>query len=186
MSDLLETLITPRLVGCSLCEAHFAEINRLHTNLEVMRTLSADGKPLAEERTREHLRQAAELWARHGFGFWLFRHTTTGEFAGRGGLKIYPMDGKDVIGLAYAVMPEFWNQGYATEMARASLQAGFAQLGFAEIDSWTLPINGASQRVMEKLGFRYQRDFEFAGLPHRYYRLTADEWKETIVGVPKA
>ena len=35
--------------------------------------------------------------------------------------------------------------------------------------------NLASQRVMEKLGFRYERDFEFAGLVHRFYRLVA-EW----------
>ena len=48
---------------------------------------------------------------------------------------------------------------------------------FPEIGSWTLPINLASQRVMEKLGFRYERDFEFAGLLHRFYRLVAGEWE---------
>ena len=48
---------------------------------------------------------------------------------------------------------------------------------FPEIGSWTLPTNLASQRVMEKLGFRYERDFEFAGLRHRFYRLVAGEWK---------
>jgi hypothetical protein len=29
---------------------------------------------------------------------------------------------------------------------------------------------------MEKLGFRYERDFEFARLVHRFYRLVAGEW----------
>ena len=46
---------------------------------------------------------------------------------------------RDVIGLAYAVLPEFWNRGFATEMAQASLEGGFRQLNFSEIDSWTLP-----------------------------------------------
>lgn len=65
-------------------------------------------------------------------------------------------------------------------MADASLRVGFQQLGFPEIGSWTLPINTASQRIMEKLGFRYERDFEFAGLRHRFYRLVAADWRATI------
>ena len=93
-----------------------------------------------------------------------------------GGLKTYQIDGKDVIGLAYAVMPDYWNRGFATEIAQASLDVGFEHLGLAEIGSWTLPGNLASQRVMEKLGFRYERDFEFAGLLHRFYRLVAQDW----------
>jgi RimJ/RimL family protein N-acetyltransferase len=47
----------------------------------------------------------------------------------------------------------------------------------AEIWSWALPGNLASQRVMEKLGFQYERDFEFAGLLHRFYRLVAADWE---------
>jgi hypothetical protein len=30
---------------------------------------------------------------------------------------------------------------------------------------------------MKKLGFRYERDFEFAGLLHRFYRLVAEDWQ---------
>jgi ribosomal-protein-alanine N-acetyltransferase len=72
-------------------------------------------------------------------------------------------------------LSDFWNQGFATEMARASLEVGFGRLGFQEICSWTLPTNLVSQRVMEKLGFQYERDFEFAGLTHRFYRLAKGE-----------
>jgi len=57
------------------------------------------------------------------------------------------------------------------------LKVGFRHLGFPEITSWTLPINLASQRVMEKLGFQYERDFEFAGLVHRFYRLVKGDWR---------
>ena len=81
------------------------------------------------------------------------------------------------MGLAYAVMSDYWNQGFATKMAEASLEVGFGRLGFPEIASWTLPGNLASQRVTEKLGFRYERDFEFAGLLHWFYRLVKGEWK---------
>ena len=47
-----------------------------------------------------------------------------------------------------------------------------------EIASWTVPINLASQRVLEKLGFRHEKDIEFAGLPHRFYRLVKDGWQK--------
>jgi RimJ/RimL family protein N-acetyltransferase len=142
-----------------------------------MQTLSADGKPLSEETTGESIRQAVDHWWQHGFGFWVFYRKSDGVFIGRGGLKTYQIDGRDVIGVAYAVMPDYWNQGFATEMAQASLDVGFGRLGFHEIASWTLPNNLASQRLMEKLGFRYERDFEFTGLVHRFYRLVAGEWK---------
>jgi len=49
-------------------------------------------------------------------------------------------------------------------MIQTSLEVGFGWLGFSEIASWMLPINLASQRVMQKLGFRCEQDFEFAGL----------------------
>ncbi|MEI8373724.1 MAG: GNAT family protein [Planctomycetota bacterium] len=57
------------------------------------------------------------------------------------------------------------------------MDIGFEHLGFPEIGSWSLPVNLVSQRVMEKLGFRYERDFKFAGLVHRFYRLVKGEWK---------
>ena len=74
-------------------------------------------------------------------------------------------------------MPDFWNNGFATEMAQARCPKPTSRLGFTEVESWTLPGNLPSQRVMDKLGFRYERDFEFAGLVHRFYRLVAGEWR---------
>ncbi len=46
------------------------------------------------------------------------------------------------------------------------------------IISYALPTNRASERVMEKQGFRYERDIVHAGLPHVFYRLTAAQWRE--------
>jgi RimJ/RimL family protein N-acetyltransferase len=177
MPNPIATLTTARLVTEAITPADFPDIHRLHTDPQVMKTLSADGKPLSVEATRGSTRQAIDHWRQHGFGFWVFHRKSDGQFIGRGGLKTYQIDGKDVIGLAYAVMSDYWNRGFATEMGQARLEVGFGRLGFPEICSWTLPTNLTSQRVMEKLGFRYERDFEFAGLPHRFYRLELGAWK---------
>ncbi len=130
---------------------------------------------MSEETTRNHLQRCSDHWDQHGFGLWVFRAKADGQFIGRGGLMAYQIDGEDVVGLAYAVMSEHWNQGFATEMAEASLRFGSERLGLSEIDSWTLPINVASQRVMAKLGLQYEKDIEFACPPHRFYRLVKNE-----------
>jgi len=177
MPNPIATLTTARLLAEAITPLYFHDLQRLLSDPRVMKTLSADGKPLSEEWVREQVERNIDHWRQYGFGLWVFHLKKDGQFIGRGGLKTYQIDGKETIGLAYAVMPDYWNQGFATEMAQASLEVGFEHLGLAEIGSWTLPVNLASQRVMEKLGFRYERDFEFAGLPHRAYRLVKGEWE---------
>ncbi|MGE5295538.1 MAG: GNAT family N-acetyltransferase [Solirubrobacterales bacterium] len=120
------------------------------------------------------LRRAVSLWKMHGFGLWMFHSRETGLFIGRGGLIRYEslfVGGQEEIGLAYAVLSSYWSRGYATEMGNASLCVGFEHLGLDSIGAWTLPDNLASQRVMAKLGFRYERDIVFCSLPHRFFRL---------------
>lgn len=174
----VSSLITERLRAEPLTLAHFDEICLLHRDPAVMRTLSADGRPFPDDFTKRGLADAVGHWARNGFGLWAFYDKRSGRFVGRGGLKLYSIDGEDQVGLAYAVVLDQWGQGYATEIGEASLRVGFEELGLPQVSTWTLPINKASQRVMEKLGFRYKRDITFAGLPHRYYRLMASDWRE--------
>jgi ribosomal-protein-alanine N-acetyltransferase len=176
MSNSIATIATPRLVGQAFAPSHLDDLRSLLTDPLVMKTLSATGKPHSESEIQSLLEQQLEHWRRHGFGFWVFHRRDDGRFIGRGGLRYYEIDGHDVIGLAYAVASDHWNQGFAREIARASIDIGFRQLGLSEIASFTLSINLASQRVMEKLGFRYEWDFEFAGLGHRFYRLAKEEW----------
>ena len=68
------------------------------------------------------------------------------------------------------VVPDRWNQGLATELGAASLEVAFGPLGLVDVVSFTLPHNQASRRVMEKLGFAFERDTLYAGLPHVLYR----------------
>jgi ribosomal-protein-alanine N-acetyltransferase len=165
---------TERLLARRVCWADFDDAQRLHSDPRVARTFSAKGEPLSEETTRRMIRRAVLHWRTHGFGLWMFRSRHSGEFIGRGGLirhSALDMGGGEQIGLAYAVLSSHWGQGYATEMGDASLYMGFHHLGFESIAAWTLPSNLASQRVLAKLGFRYECSIIFAGLPHMFFRL---------------
>jgi [ribosomal protein S5]-alanine N-acetyltransferase len=61
--------------------------------------------------------------------------------------------GRDFGDLGYAIRPEFWNRGLATEAVRAALGEARDALGLREIWATVDPANTASCRVMEKLGF---------------------------------
>ena len=92
---------------------------------------------------------------------------------GRAGLRNTRIGGNEEIELAYALAADYWNRGLATEMAREILKIAFERLGLTDIVSFTLPTNLASRRVMEKVGFEYERDVLRAGAPHVLYRITA-------------
>ncbi len=177
MPNPIASITTPRMCAEAITPLHFHDLHRLYTDPLVVKTLASARKPLPEEKLVETIQQAADHWRQHGFGYWVFHLKKDGEFVGRGGLTIHQFEGKEAVGLGYAVMPDYWNRGFATEIAAASLEGGFGHLGLAEIWSWALPENRASQRVMEKLGFRYEREFDFAGMLHRFYRLVKGEWK---------
>lgn len=174
----IQTLAGNRLAGERISDKHVKEILRLHSDPEVMKTLSADGNILSEDKTREGMGRSCRHWEENGFGLWVFRERKTGRFIGRAGLLKYEIDAEAVIGLAYAVLSESWGRGYATEMSRMCLDVAFLPLGFDRVSTWALPANLASQRVMQKLGFEYQREFTFSGLLHRYYELTRDRYQE--------
>ena len=57
--------------------------------------------------------------------------------------------------IGYAIRPEFWNRGFATEAVRAVLAEAREALDLGEVWATVDPANAASCRVMEKLGFRH-------------------------------
>ncbi len=62
------------------------------------------------------------------------------------------------VALMWAVLPELWGQGYAPEMARALIDVLFSQFKLRRIVATTEHDNTASQRVMEKVGLRLERN----------------------------
>ena len=64
MSSPIETITTPRLVGERITPAHFDEIALLHRDPLVMRTLSADGLPLADVAHRWDSMDCSMAWTR--------------------------------------------------------------------------------------------------------------------------
>ena len=178
----VETFSTEHLIAERLRAEHLDKLCYMHRDPRVMTTLAPagalNGGVLSGEETRRFLHRHLDHWDRYGHGLWVFRDKADGRFVGRAGLLNTQVGGAEEVELAYALMTEFWGKGLATEMAGAILAVAFEQLGIAELVCFTLTTNRASQRVMEKVGFKYERDIVHAGLPHVLYRIAASEWKK--------
>jgi [ribosomal protein S5]-alanine N-acetyltransferase len=149
---------------------HRDELSAMMRDPRVMRTLWPSAALPSEDQIRASLQAKIVHWERHGFGLWVLRERVSGDFVGRGGLQYTDTLGRRAVEAAWAVVPDRWNRGFATELARTSLEVGFNDLGLSEVIAFTLPDNLASRRVMEKTGFVYDGEISHAGLPHVLYR----------------
>ncbi|RUL83895.1 GNAT family N-acetyltransferase [Tautonia sociabilis] len=172
-------LLTDRLRLDRPSMADLPDYVRMNADPRVMATLN--GVKTAEE-TRAILARLIDHWDQFGFGWYTARDRSSGRFAGRGGLRRVAIAGRDEVEIGYGLLPDVWGLGLATELARSCARLGFEVLGLAELVSFTLPTNLASRRVLEKAGFTFDRDTEYAGLPHVLYRLTADDWRRAVSG----
>lgn len=169
-TSTIEQVQTDRMILERLRLEHAAEQLRLLLDPRVSTTLWPRRQLPTEAEVLDGLRSKVDHWDRHGFGIWTARDRETGEMVGRGGLQYTYTAGLNDVEAGWAVVPERWGQGLATELAHACVEVGFEQLDLLEIVAFTLPDNMASRRVMEKAGFTYARDIVHAGLPHVLYR----------------
>src|SRR4051794_10485540 len=124
------------------------------------------GGPRTLSQVRALLVRDADHWKRRGWGPWVVRDGATGAVAGRVGLQATGAGATDEVEVLWTIASVRWGEGLASEMAAEAVRVGFDVLGLDELVSFTLHDNAASRRVMEKLGFGYERDIVKAGLPH--------------------
>jgi ribosomal-protein-alanine N-acetyltransferase len=86
----------------------------------------------------------------------------------------------------YTFNRRYWNNGYATEAARALLNVAFLRLGLHRVWATCDTRNRASYRVMEKLGMRrealFQKDVLQKGewRDSYFYAILAEEWRRDL------
>ena len=105
-------------------------------------------------------------------GMWGMFKNTNGEFIG--GCLLRPFHGDPTLfEIGYSIEKKYWGQGLATEMVEALVAYGFSTLNITAIVACTELPNIASQRVLEKSGFkRGENIFEEDGLELAFFRLS--------------
>jgi RimJ/RimL family protein N-acetyltransferase len=158
MKHYLQELIleTPRLwlVACSI---PLYEAILRHDN-EIAKYLDIDVKPgwtefgdepsvYSMERVRINLEE--ENWWQY-----LVVHREENLLIGAGGFKGAP-NRFGVVEIGYEIMPDYRNQGYATEFAQGLIQYAFSQEAVKIVKAHTLAVANASTHVLKKCGMNF-------------------------------
>lgn len=163
-----EILVTERLRGERLAPRHHDLVAPIFADPRVGATM---GGVWSDEQVANDIARVGAHWERYGFGIWVF--FLGDEAVARGGLQHAEFDGRPEIEVAWTTAPEHWGKGFATELGRAAVDVAFGTLSVPELVAFTLPHNGASRRVMEKLDFVYEKTAPYKGYgDHVLYRRT--------------
>lgn len=177
-------LETGRLRLLAWQERHVAPFAAMNADPEVMRYFPA---PATEAQTRATVDAWRTQFEQRGWSNWAVELKGSGEFIGFIGLSVprRQLPFSPCVEVGWRLARRFWGHGYATEGARASLDAGFGQLRLAEIVSFTALANLRSRAVMERIGMHDTgRDFDHPAVPegsslrrHCLYAISRAQWE---------
>ena len=122
---------------------------------DFMRHVGDRGVRTVEDARAYILDGAVASYERHGFGLYLVETKEDGVPVGICGLV--KRDFLDDVDLGFALAPEHRGRGYAREAAEATLEYARTVLGLGRLAAIVSPANTASIRLLEELGFVFDR-----------------------------
>jgi RimJ/RimL family protein N-acetyltransferase len=144
----------------------------LCANPEVMRSMG-DGTTLPRETVAHWIDVCYTKYATRGYGTSAVIEKATGEFIGYCGVVCPPANDFDEV--IYAFVPTAWGKGYATEVASAMIKYVFGISTLDTIYATIAPANKKSQHVADKLGMRFEREWDDEGDIALVYAITREE-----------
>ena len=153
----LPELETPRLVLRRLVTADADFLVGLLNQPSFLANIGDRGVRNVEDAYR-YLREGPwAMYEKHGFGLCHVAQKADGAAIGMCGLLKRDILPDAEVG--YALLPEFWGQGYAFEAAEATLRHGARKFGLRRVVGVVSEGNAGSIRVLEKLGMVFERMF---------------------------
>lgn len=131
------------------------------------------GQPASRQETENALNSFIRHWREHGFGRWAVVEKEHGKLVGYGGLR--SLFGTPEV--TYLLATACWGRGLGTEVARACLRYGFSALASQRIVALTKIENIVSQRVLQKVGMKYEKKAHYFGMQVMCYRILREEYQ---------
>jgi [ribosomal protein S5]-alanine N-acetyltransferase len=164
----MTVLHTERLTLRPLVTADAEPYAALRFHPEVARWLPPAAAGVAPlDAVRATIERFERAWTERRYAPWGIFHD--GRLIGHGGLNWVPEFGETEV--LWALHPDAWGQGFATETARAALDYGFDTLGLERIFAITMPDNRASQAVMTRLGMTYRKNVTYKGFEAVWFEI---------------
>jgi [ribosomal protein S5]-alanine N-acetyltransferase len=158
---------TARLYLRQLTLDDLEDLHVIYSDSEVMKYLSRGVRN--REETAVDLLQIIADWEKHGFGLWAVVNKENNQLIGDGGLRF--LGDTSEVEVGYVLAKAYWGKGLATEIAKASIKYGFEVLQLKKIVAVADTENIASRRVMEKVGMKYQHNFNYRDRDRVYYSI---------------
>lgn len=149
-----------------------------------------NGGVVPEATIRAEMPLTTRRGADGAIGIWCISERASGDKIGSTYLLPLPTEKDDVdyaalrseslpdgdIELGYFLKPEAWGKGYATEIGRQMLSFAFAAAKLNELVAAVNADNTASIHVLDKIGFRFDRNTVCWGSTYPLYRLSRIDW----------
>lgn len=113
------------------------------------------GEPLTDLRQAEEFLISRTIadYSKYGYGRYAVVLKASGDIIGNTGL-LYLMDlGRN--DLAISLLPQYWGQGYGTEILQECVRYAFEKLALPELIGLVDPLNFASSKLLMKTGMIY-------------------------------
>lgn len=164
-------LETKRLELKEVTESDTEQIHRLHSSAEVdeYNTLGIPKNMGVTEKLVSSMIVAQKVEERKSYD-WLIIRKDSGEFIGMAGMSL-SADKYKLGEIYYKFFPSHWGHGFATEVAKALVKAGFNDFNLHKVEAGVATENIRSIRVLEKLGMTRE------GLRRKILPIRA-EWKD--------
>lgn len=156
----MNVIETGRLNLREMSEADAAFVLELLNDPGFIRFVGDRGVRTLAEAARYIDERFAEGYRQHGFGLWLVE--TKDEKVPVGICGLLKRKELNVVEVGYALLPPFRARGYAFEAAAACTNYARDVLGLPRLYAITNADNTVSMRVLEKLGFRFERAVRLA------------------------
>ncbi len=144
-----------------------ANFYHLNNDPEVIRYTG--DSPFTSIQEAEDFIKNYSIYREHGYGRWAVCEKENQQFLGFCGLKYHPNE--EITEVGFRFYQKYWNQGFATESALACINFGFSNLQLPAIYAHAHILNVASQRVLEKCGLQFVKEFTYDSQPTNFYCL---------------
>lgn len=152
---------TPRLLIRPFGPEDAAFILELLNEPGWLRFIGDKGIKTLEDARRYIERGPMASYVAHGFGLELVALKESGEAVGMAGL--IRRESLEDVDVGFAFLERHMGRGYAREAAEAVVAQGWGAFGLPRIVAITTPDNERSIRLLEALGFQFERVFRMKG-----------------------
>ncbi len=169
-------ILTERLLLRQITHADLDDwAARIFADPVVMRYL-----PRRDITPRERAERGLEFlnghWLEYGYGEWGVITRADHQMIGHAGLAYLAETGE--VEVDFALAGAYWGLGMGTEAARASVRFGFEKRGLTRVIGLTNPENSAARRVLEKVGFVYEKEARYFNRDVAYYTIRPEQFRD--------